>query len=324
MLISRALPVLKSILKLGLSRRSRAREENKKINNTFVIFLNTFIFIFLNLVFHHIFSFLLKQLQMKQLHKLFIPFILVVLILSSCNSYKKLTYLQDIGKGADTLYSKEKTAYRLLPGDILYIRLLTKNETTDRLFNPNLGTQGSAQYMRSENLYIMGYEITDSGYIELPVIRDVFVQGLTIDEAKQKIEARAGEYIKDPQVVIKLHTFKFTILGEVKSPGVKEHGAQQINLLEALALGGDITYSGNRQNIVILRPSEIGTETFRLDITDKNIVATENFYIRPNDVIYVEPLRAALFRERSSDYLFYLTPITYLLSTVALILSITR
>ena len=192
---------------------------------------------------------------MKQLHKLFIPFILVVLILSSCNSYKKLTYLQDIGKGADTLYSKEKTAYRLLPGDILYIRLLTMNETTDRLFNPNISTQGASQIMRTENLYIMGYEITDSGYIELPVIRDVFVQGLTIDEAKQKIEAGAREYIKDPQVIIKLHTFKFSILGEVNSPGVKEHGAQQINLLEALALGGDITYSGNRQNIVILRPS---------------------------------------------------------------------
>ena len=261
---------------------------------------------------------------MKHLYILFIPFLVIALLLSSCNSYKKLTYLQDIGKGADTLYSKEKTAYRLLPGDILYIRLLTMNETTDRLFNPNMGTQGASQIMRTDNLYIMGYEITDSGYIELPVIRDVFVQGLTINEAKQKIEARAGEFIKDPQVIIKLHTFKFTILGEVKSPGVKEHGAQQLNLLEALALGGDITYSGNRQNIVILRPSEKGTEAIRLDITDKTIAATENFYIRPNDVIYVEPLRAALFRERASDYLFYLTPITYILSTVALILSITR
>jgi polysaccharide biosynthesis/export protein len=261
---------------------------------------------------------------MKQLHILFIPFLVIALLLSSCNSYKKLTYLQDIGKDADTLYNKEKTAYRLLPGDILYIRLLTKNETTDRLFNPNIGEQGIIQSLSSENLYITGYEITDSGYIELPVIRDVFVQGLTIDQAKQKIEARAGEYIKDPQIFIKLHTFKFTILGEINSPGVKEYSAQQINVLEALALGGDITYSGNRQNIVILRPSEKVTETFRLDITDKNIVATENFYIQPNDVIYVEPLRAALFRERASDYLFYLTPITYLLSTVALILSITK
>ena len=261
---------------------------------------------------------------MKQLHKLFISFILVVLTLGSCNSYKKLTYLESIGKDADTLYIKKKTEYRLLPGDILYIRIITMDETMDRVFNPNMVSQSSSSYMRTESLYLMGYNITDSGYIELPVIRDIFVQGLTIDEAKQKIEARAGEYIKDPQIIIKLHTFKFTILGEVKSPGVKEYGAQQLNLLEALALGGDITYSGNRQNIVILRPSEKGTEPFRLNITDKNIAATENFYIQPNDVIYVEPLKTVLFRERASDYLFYLTPITYLLSTAALILSITK
>jgi len=261
---------------------------------------------------------------MKQLHKLFIPFVLVVLILGACNSYQKLTYLQDIGRDADTLYSKEKTEYRLLPGDILYIRIITMDETMDLLFNPNIGTQSSSSYMRMESLYLMGYNISDSGYIELPVMRDVFVQGLTITQAKQKIEARAGEFIKDPQIIIKLHTFKFTILGEVKSPGVKEYGAQQLTMLEALALGGDITYSGNRQNIVILRPSEKGTKAFRLDITDKNIAATENFYIQPNDVIYVEPLRSALFRERATDYLFYLTTLTYILTTVALIVSLTK
>ncbi len=261
---------------------------------------------------------------MKQFNKLSIPFILVVLILGSCNSYKKITYLQDIGKDADTLYSKEKTEYRLLPGDILYIRILTMNETMDELFNPNIGSQGSFTFMRMESLYLMGYNITDSGYIELPIIRDVYILGLTIAEAKQKIEARAGEYIKDPQIIIKLHTFKFSILGEVNSPGVKEYGSQQLTLLEAFALGGDITYSGNRQNIVILRPSVKGTKSFRLDLTDKNIVATENFYILPNDVIYVEPLRSALFRERASDYIFYLAPITALLTVIALILSITQ
>jgi len=245
------------------------------------------------------------------------------LLLSSCNSYKKLTYLQNIGKEyPDSLYAKKKLPYRLQPGDILYVRIITQNEVTDRLFNPNLGIQGTAQYMRTENLYIMGYEINDSGYIELPVIKEVFVQGLTVDETKEKILVKARKFIKEPQIIIKPHTFKFTILGEIASPGVKEHGAYQVNLMEALALGGDITYYGNRENILVLRATKDGSKAFRVDVTDNELVASEAYYIQPNDIIYVEPLKTTLFRVRTADYLFYLTAFTSVLTTFVLILNL--
>lgn len=255
-------------------------------------------------------------------HKvLFIPAI-AILLLSSCNSYKKLTYLQHIGRDADTLYAKKKTEYRLQSADILYVRIITMNDEVDRLFNPLFSVSGGSYYMRAENLYIMGYEITDSGYVELPILKKIHVEGLTVDQAKKKIQEKALEYLKDPQVIVKMHTFRFTILGEVNSPGVKEHGAHQINLMEALALGGDITYNGNRENILILHPTNEGTRIKRIDVTNRDLVATEDYFIQPNDIIYVEPLKTTLLRERTQDYLFYISAFTSILTAVALTINL--
>ncbi len=254
--------------------------------------------------------------------KRYIPVLLIALLLSSCNSYKKLTYLQDIGKAADTLYLKKKTEYRLQPADILYVRIITLDEETNRLFNPFYGTRSTTDQIRVESMYFFGYEVNDSGNIELPILNKIHVSGLTINEAKEKIQKYAEEYLKEPMTIVKLHTFKFTILGEVKSPGVKEFGAHQINLMEALALGGDITYNGNRESILILRANQDNNKAFRVDITNKDLVNSEFYYIQPNDVIYVEPLKTTLFRERTSDYLYFVTSFTSVLITLLLIISL--
>ncbi|GAI29292.1 unnamed protein product [marine sediment metagenome] len=196
------------------------------------------------------------------------------------------------------------------------------NEEVDRLFNPFYRMGTSSLQIGAGSLYLMGYEISDSGYIELPIIKNIYIEGLTIKEAREKIQQSAEKYLNEPHVIVKLSTFKFTILGEVKSPGAKEHGVHQINLLEALVLGGDITYNGNRQNILILRATKDGTKAFRVDVTNKNLVSSEAYYIQPNDIIYVEPLKTTLFREVSSDYLFLLSTITSAVTALLLILNI--
>lgn len=248
---------------------------------------------------------------------------LIGLLLSSCNSYQRLTYMRDIALDAEASYPKNKQAYKLQPADILYVRLITGEENIDKLFNPifSQGTSSMSQ-MRAENLYIMGFPITDSGYIELPVLGEIEVMGLEVEEAREKIKQQAYAYLKDPQVIVKMHTFQFTILGEVKSPGIKEYGTHELNILEALALGGDITYNGNRENVVILRPVDDRYTAFRIDLTDKDIVGTRDFFIQPNDIIYVEPLRSTLFRETTSDYLFFVSAISSVLSLTVLIISL--
>jgi len=249
---------------------------------------------------------------------LFLP-IFVAILLSSCST-KRLTYLREIGYPPDTTYQKIKTAYRLQPADILYVRIITQDEDVNALFNPMFSQGGNAStMMRGEGLYITGYEVKDSGYIELPILKQVQVKGLTLQEAQDTITSVAFKYLRDPQVIVKLNTFEITVLGEVKSPGLKNHGAYELNLLEAIALAGDITYNGNRENIVLMRPTQDKYEVYRIDLTDKELVGSPAFFVQPNDIIYVEPLRSTLFRETTSDYMFFVSAITGVLSLMVLV-----
>ena len=171
-------------------------------------------------------------------------------------------------------------------------------------------------------MYYNGYSVTDSGYIEMPILDTIYVNNMTVDEAKKRISGKADKYLKKAQIIAKLASFRFTIMGEVNAPGVKEVLDNQVNIMEALAYAGDITYNGNRQNVLLIRPTGEGSQTYRVDVTNKDLMGTQEYYIKPNDIIYVEPLRSTLFRERSSDYMFILSAVSSVLSTTAIILNL--
>ena len=135
---------------------------------------------------------------------------------------------------------------------------------------------------------------------------------------------KADKYLKDAQIIVKLASFKFSVLGEVKSPGIKEISTNKVNIFEALAYAGDISYNGNRKNALIIRQTQRGSHTIRIDLTNKNLIASENFYIMPNDVIYIEPLGSTLFREKASDYTFVISAISSTLTAVVLVLNLMK
>jgi len=249
--------------------------------------------------------------------------VLAIAMLSSCNSYKKLTYLQEIEETAnDSLFLKHKENYTLQPGDLLYLQILTENEEINQLFNPNIAANNPQ--IRPESMYYTGYMVSDSGNISLPLIREVQVQDLTVEQAQARVDSASRKFLKDPQVIMKLATFKFSILGEVSSPGVKEVNAGQVNVFEALAYAGDITYNGNRKTVLLLRPTPRGTKTFRIDLTSDNLITSEHYYIQPNDILYVEPLGSTLFREQASDYVFVISAVSSTLTAVALVLNLVK
>jgi polysaccharide export outer membrane protein len=244
------------------------------------------------------------------------------LLLTSCNSYEKLTYLQDIKEtGQEDIFEKNKPGYKIQAGDLLYVQIITENQEINQLFNPML-SQTSSQNLRAENMFYTGYLVSDSGYIEMPLLEKIRVTGLNIDQVQDTIKQKAYRFLKNPQVIAKLANFKFTVLGEVASPGVKQVTANQINIMEALAYGGDITYNGNRTKILLLRQTAEGTQTYRINLTKDDIMNTELYYIMPNDIIYVEPLRSTLFREQASDYVFVVSAVSSTLTAIALILNL--
>lgn len=246
----------------------------------------------------------------------------VILLLSSCNSYEKLTYLQDIQETKqDDIFEKNKPGYKLQAGDLLYVQIITENQEINQLFNPML-SQTSSQNLRPESMFYTGYLVSDSGFIQMPLLEKIRVSGLNIDQVQDTIKQKAYRFLKNPQIIAKLANFKFTVLGEVAAPGVKQVTANQVNIMEALAYGGDITYNGNRKKILLLRQTAEGTQSYRINLAQGNIVDSDMYYIMPNDIIYVEPLRSTLFREQASDYVFVVSAISSTLTAVALILNL--
>lgn len=265
-----------------------------------------------------------KNKMMKIQFKHFILIGLLSILLTSCNSYEKLTYLQDIKITKDSsLFEKHKPGYKIQAGDLLYVQIITENQEINLLFNP-LSSQTSSQNLRSESMYYTSYLVNDSGYIEMPLLDRIFVSGLNIDQVSDSIKQKAYHFLKNPQVITKLANFKFTLMGEVKSPGVKQVTANQINIMEALAYGGDISYNGNRKKILLLRQTAEGTQSYRINLTKEAFVNSELYYIMPNDIIYVEPLRSTLFREQASDYVFVVSALSSTLTAVALILNLLK
>ena len=168
-------------------------------------------------------------------------------------------------------------------------------------------------FQNETSLYINGYVVDDSGKVEMPLLGQIPVEGLTLDEIKIVIRDRSKVYLKEASIDIKLISFKFTVLGEVKKPDTYKNFNNQLTVLEAIGMAGDITDSGDRKNVLVVRPSHEGTKTFRIDLSKKEVLNSEAFFLMPNDVVIVEPVRAKAFRANIPNMSLALSTITTLI-----------
>lgn len=252
--------------------------------------------------------------------------ILAIIVFASCGQYKRFTYLQPVGKPPlDSLYKKTFTWYKLQPADILYIRVISLDKNVTEMFNidqssvtTSIGGSGGGNY------FMMGHSVDKDGYISLPVLGKIQVAGSTIEEARTIIQKKAEEYINDARTEVKLVSFKVSFLGEVRSPGQINIFSDKANILEGVSLAGDITYNGNRKKVLILRSFETGTKTINVDLTRRDILSSPLYYLQPNDIVYVEPLKTAAFRMRVMDYSTFLTLFTSTLTTVLLVINLSK
>ncbi|RYG54216.1 MAG: sugar transporter [Chitinophagaceae bacterium] len=149
--------------------------------------------------------------------------------------------------------------------------------------------------MRNEqSLYFDGFVVDDHGNIRIPVLKEINVLGYTIDEVRQMIEKRLlEEYFTEAAnlfVVVKLSGFRYTINGEVGAPGTKMLFQERVSVMEAIANAGDITITGDRKSVVLIRQMPQGTEMHTLDLTTREVMQSPYFYLQPNDYLYVKPL----------------------------------
>lgn len=240
---------------------------------------------------------------------------------SSCSTSKQLTYLQDIDEaGPESFFPLQKPDYRIQKQDILYVRFITLNEEMNTILNMETGRTTNQMFQNETSLYINGYTVNEEGFISIPIVGKVNVVGKTIDEATKEIEARSAEYLKDAALIVKLLSFKFSVLGEVYRPGTFRNFNNQLTVLEAIAMAGDITDHGNREKILVLRPTKEGTKTYRIDLKQKDVLASEAFFLLPNDIVIVEPLDSKIFKLNIPTVSFVLTTMFSTISTTLVLI----
>jgi polysaccharide export outer membrane protein len=252
----------------------------------------------------------MTNLNSRKCHLSFKALIIIALggfLLNGCVTTGKTTYLQEYKDSEYTPYYVPPENYKILVGDDIYLNVSTPDARQSAMFNAmGEGTQGFDQ----ATAQIYSYAVQLDGTVDLPYIGFLEVAGMTLSEAKALIENELADYVNDATVTVKLVNNSVSVLGEVAAPGVFPLYKERLTIFQALALAGDIDDYGDRYKVNIIRKSSEGTITKEFDITDKNIIDSEFYYVLPNDVIYVKPMKGKFFNLATFPYTLILTAIT--------------
>jgi len=228
---------------------------------------------------------------------------LLSFMFASCIPQKKMLYMQ-VKNDSDTLTSfsnERKIDYRVQPGDNLYIRVVTLDEKTTLLLNP-LSGGGSTSVASDASVYLTSYNVNENGYLDFPMTGEILVKNLTIDEVKTVLQDKLQLYMKEFVVIVKLVNYNITLLGEVQRPGQYKVYQDNINIFEAVSMSGDLTDFANRNKVAIIRQNKTGSEVVYVDMTKRDILLSEYYYLKPNDIVYVQPVKGKQFTFANFPY----------------------
>ena len=230
--------------------------------------------------------------NMRKLTKLGLAALLMAVLFASCVPQKKMLYLKEAQMAAENQsinYVNERSLnYRLQPGDNLYIRFI--NTVDERTASALTGDYTRA-VSTDAAIYLQSYTLDEEGRIELPLVGKIELLNLTVDEAKERLQIALDKYINQTTIIVKLSNFNLTVLGEVNRPGMYKVYQSQINLFEAISLAGNMTQFAKNDQVKIIRQTENGSEILTVDMGSADILASPYYYLTPNDIIYVEPLK---------------------------------
>jgi polysaccharide export outer membrane protein len=223
----------------------------------------------------------------------FFILLLIGTFFTSCIPVKDLVYLQDKNTSGEqnTVAAVESKPYRLQVNDVLSVNIKAIDPKLVSIFNTTEGSQGKSE----SELYFTGFTVDDHGNIRMPILGEINVIGYTLEEVRILIEKKLlAEYFNSEAnifLTVRLAGFRYTINGEVGTTGTKTLFQEHVNIMEAIANAGDITVTGNRKEVTIIRQTPTGMQMHDIDLTDANVMKSPYFYLQPNDYIYVKPLK---------------------------------
>ena len=211
----------------------------------------------------------------------------------SCTSYKNVPYLQNPEVVNSYMDSLPMYDAKIMPKDLLTITVNTSDPEAAAPFN--LVVQSPINVARTSNLTqqpsLQQYLVNNDGFIDFPVLGRLQVGGLTKNEAENLIREKLGDYLREtPIVTVRMSNYKIAVLGEVARPGMFTVNNEKVNIFEALALAGDLTVWGLRDNVKLIREDATGKrEIISLNLNNAEIVTCPYYYLQQNDILYVSP-----------------------------------
>lgn len=227
------------------------------------------------------------------IHRISLIAILGVLIFSSCVPMEKMLLLKEpqmANENKSVEYKNERDLdYKIQPGDNLYIKAIN---IIDEKNSVMLNGDRAGNYLSSDAaIYLNSYTVNKDGFIDYPLTGLVEVKNLTVEQAKDKLQNELAKYVKETALMVKLSNFDLTVIGEVVRPGKYKVYQSEISILEALALAGNVTNFAKNDAVKIVRRTDNGSEIVTVDIGAADILSSPYYYLKPNDIIYVEPMK---------------------------------
>jgi polysaccharide biosynthesis/export protein len=238
-----------------------------------------------------------------------LAFFLIVFI-SSCVPTKQLSYFNDIDELEKPVVNP-KSQKVILPFDRLYIRILSIDPQTRLIFD----FPDEVRYSDASNSMI-GYLVDESGNIDFPFVGKIDVASLSLTDAGAKIQKALSEYVPNTTILVKFIDNQISVLGEVQQQGAYSFSQDKLNIYEALALGGGLTRYGNRKNVILIRQEGDKIMHHKLDLSDSKIASKDLYYVLPNDVIVVEPLKSVSTSYSNITYTTILSSVTTLIAVL--------
>lgn len=243
--------------------------------------------------------------------------VVLMIVLGGCVTTKHATLLQEYEDSEYTGEYVPPETYLIKSNDNLYVKVTTLDPRYAVIFN-SMSDQG---YMQADeaSVNLLSYPVELDGTVDIPYIGSIEVAGKTLPEAKEAIESVLAEYVTDASITLKLVNNYVSILGEIRNPGMYPLYKERLNIYQALAMAGDVADFSDRYELSIIRMTMEGSIVKKFNITDRNIIDTEYYYVLPNDVIYVKPLKGRFFAIDSAPFTFAFSAIAVTVSVIILI-----
>lgn len=234
----------------------------------------------------------------------------LILMLNSCVTQRDVEYLRDNVEKKTSFKEADFPAYRLKPNDELYIQINSLDEEAANLFS----------YARQQSVYLgsiqpygaslISYTIDKDGYLYLPVIGKIHALDKTVGEVSSMLRDSLSHILNQPIVAVKLVNKFVSVVGEVRNPGHYPYSQEKLSVFDALSLAGDMTDYGNRKQVLLVRNENGENKSININLTRPDFLAADFYYIRPNDMLYVRPLKKKFWGFRQFPFEIVLSTIT--------------